>query len=108
MRNDRIAVLGDKDSILSLKAVGFDAFFVDNEDDAKSKLKALTMNYKLIIVTEDVAIALSETIDKYKSKSLPIIIPLPTLKSNTGYGINCVRENVEKAIGTDILNKDKK
>lgn len=107
MRKDKIAVLGDKDSILSFKAIGFDAYDVVTEEEARAKLKALAMNYKIIYLTEDLASALAEQIEKYQKKALPIIVPIPTLKSNTGFGMRCVHENVERAIGTDILNNKK-
>lgn len=107
MRKDKIAVLGDKDSILSFKAIGFDAYDVNDEEESRTKLKALAMNYKIIYVTEDYAEILAEQIEKYQKKALPIIVPIPTLKSNTGFGLRKVHENVERAIGTDILSNKK-
>lgn len=103
MRKDRIAVLGDKESVLSFKAIGFDAYGVFSVEEAKAKLKALAMNYKIIYITEDYAVALNDIIEKYKSKPYPIMIPIPTLNADNGYGMESIHKNVEKAIGTDIL-----
>lgn len=105
MRKDKIAIIGDKDTVLAFKSIGFDCFAVWNDEEAKEKMKALAMNYKIIYITEDYAEKLNDLIEKYKSKTFPIVIPLPTASGTNGYGKASVHKNVEKAIGTDILLK---
>ena len=100
----KIAVIGDKESILIFKALGFhtvEAFTAETVDKA---IKALAEDhYAVIYITEDAAEMVAETIDRYKTIAYPAIIPIPGRTGAKGIGMKGVRANVEKAIGADIL-----
>ena len=49
------------------------------------------------------AASIPETLDRYKSQSLPAIIPIPGSQGATGYGMAALNANVEKAVGANIL-----
>lgn len=106
MPNNRIAVIGDKDSVLAFKAVGCDVFPTTNYFDASETLKKLAREYAIIFITEDIAKNISDIVDRYKTRPYPAVIPIPGPQGPTGYGMSNISKNVEKAIGTDILNKD--
>lgn len=36
---------------------------------------------------------------------LPVVVPIPNNKGTLGWGMGKIKENVEKAIGADILFK---
>ena len=105
MLNNRIAVIGDKDSILAFKAVGADVFSVKDKYDAEETVKKLARTYAIIFISEDIAAQIEEITDRYKSRPFPAVIPIPTASGSTGYGMSGIGKNVEKAIGSDILNK---
>ena len=105
MRNDKIAVIGDKESVLAFKAVGADVFPVTDDENATETLKKAARSYPIIFITEDVAERIQEIVARYKTRAYPAVIPIPGAKGSTGYGMRGISENVEKAIGTDILNK---
>ena len=105
MRNDKIAVIGDKDSILAFKAVGADVFPVSSDEDAEEKLKKAARSYPIIFITENIAERVPEIIARYKTRPYPAVIPIPGATGSTGLGMRGISENVEKAIGSDILNK---
>ncbi len=105
MLNDKIAVIGDKDSVLAFKAVGADVFPVTNEEHASETLKKLARHYPVIFVTEDIAQKITETVDRYKTRPYPAVIPIPGAAGSLGYGMKGISRNVEKALGTDILDK---
>ena len=105
MLNNKIAVIGDKDSILAFKAVGADVFPIKNYFDAAETMKKLARSYAIVFVTEDIAENISDIIDRYKTRPYPAVIPIPGAAGSTGYGMSGISKNVEKAIGSDILNK---
>ena len=105
MRNDKIAVIGDKDSVLAFKAAGADVFPVRNDEEASETLKKASRTYSVIFITETLAESISETLDRYKARPFPAVIPLPSASGSTGLGMRNISENVEKALGTDILDK---
>ena len=104
MHNNKIAIIGDKDSILAFKAIGVEVFPIKNYFDAADTLKMLARDYAVIFITEDIAENISEIIDRYKTRPYPAVIPIPSASGNTGLGMKNISKNVEKAIGVDILN----
>ncbi|MCR5808293.1 MAG: V-type ATP synthase subunit F [Clostridiales bacterium] len=99
-----IAMIGDKDSVLLGRAAGIDVYF-ETEGQAAGKLidRLARENTKIIFVTEKVFEAASETVNKYKSRAFPAIIPVPDSTGANGAAMANVKANVEKAIGADIL-----
>ena len=105
MANDaKIAVIGDKESIIIFRALGFHTVdAVTGETVSKAIKKLAEDNYAVIYITEDAAETAEETIDQYKTIAYPAIIPIPGRTGAKGIGMKSVRANVEKAIGADIL-----
>ena len=104
MLNNKIAVLGDKDIILAFKAVGADVFSASGYFEAAEKMKKLAREYAIIFVTEDIAEQIADDIARYKSRPYPAVIPIPGAGGSNGFGMKGISRDVEKAIGTDILN----
>jgi V/A-type H+-transporting ATPase subunit F len=101
---DKIAVLGDYDSIYGFAALGLSTFPVEDMETAKKRLTTLVNSgYGIIYITEELAVLLEEKINEYKSRMSPAIILIPGVKGNTGEGIMSVRKSVEQAVGSDIL-----
>ncbi|MGI6086010.1 MAG: V-type ATP synthase subunit F [Acetivibrionales bacterium] len=100
----KIAVMGDKDSILGFKAIGFDIYPTGQKEDTASLLESLVNDgYALIYITEDTAYNIMDEISKYRSSYFPAIILIPGSKGSLGLGKKFVKESIEKAVGADIL-----
>lgn len=105
---DKIAVVGNKDSVFAFKAVGVDVRGASSADEAKNAVKKLAAEgYKIIFITEDLAEQTQDFLDRYKTKTYPAVIPIPKGGESTGYAMNGLKKDMEKAIGADILFKDK-
>lgn len=101
----KIAVIGDKDSILAFKALGIDVFSVNRSDEARKIIDKLALNnYGVIFVTEQLAQELEETIERYNKQIVPAIILIPSNQGTLNIGIRKINENVEKAVGVNILD----
>lgn len=103
-----IAALGDADTVFAFKAAGADAYAVMGETEAREKLRILARNYDIIFITEQFAEKLPDLIARYKTRPFPAVIPIPSVSGTTGYGRKLVKADVEKAIGTDILQVEEK
>ena len=102
----KIAVLGNRDSIYALAALGLDTFPTDsmNHEEAASFLKKLVEgDYAVIYVTEAMQETLAAEIEKYRNQLLPAIIPIPGVSGNTGIGVKALKKLVEQAVGSDII-----
>ncbi len=104
MSTYKIAVIGDKDSIMGFKTIGVDTFPVTSSEAALDTLKKLVSeNYGVIFITEELAQGMQEVIDELHKRFLPTVVLIPNSKGALGIGIEQIRKNVEKAIGADIL-----
>lgn len=100
----KIAVIGDKDSILGFKTLGIDTFPVTEAEDALSVLKKLVSeDYGIIFITEELAQSLEDVLKELNKRFLPTVVLIPNSKGTLGLGMQQIKENVEKAIGADIL-----
>ena len=101
----KIGVIGDRDSVLLFKAVGLDVFFEEEGVSANRTLHRLAREgYVTIFVTDKLFAACAETIEEFKSQAYPAIIPIPDNQGSRGVGEKMLRQNVEKAVGMDILS----
>ncbi|MCB2292471.1 V-type ATP synthase subunit F [Clostridium algoriphilum] len=100
----KVGVVGDKDSILAFKALGIDVYPVIEIEEAKKVIdKMASDNYAVIFVTEQVAQHLDETIARYNRQMIPAIILIPSNQGSLNIGMQKIRDNVEKAVGVNIL-----
>ena len=100
----KIGVVGDKDSVLAFKALGIDVFPVIEHDEARKTIDRLAKNdYAVIFVTEQIAQNIEETIERYNKAVLPAIILIPSNQGSLNIGMQRISDNVEKAVGMNIL-----
>ncbi len=100
----KIAVLGERDSILGFKAIGFDVYPVASVEESSRLLHRLAQNdYAVIFVTEQTARDIKDDIARYRGSRFPAIVPIPGVQGSLGIGLSSVKESVEKAVGADIL-----
>lgn len=100
----RIGVIGDRDSILAFKALGMEVFDAKTGVEAGQMLRRLIKeDFAVVLITEDLAAENAELIKRYKPMAYPAIIPIPGIYGTNGFGLNGIRQDVEKAVGADIL-----
>lgn len=100
----KIGVVGDKDSILPFKMLGFDVFFASEAKEARTTIDQLaTENYGIIYLTEPLGKLIPDTIKRYDEEISPAIILIPNHLGSLDIGKNRIQENVEKAVGQNIL-----
>ncbi len=104
MSSYKIAVLGDKDSVLGFKALGLDVFPADTVEEARRTLHDLAKeNYAVVYLTEQYAARMEAEVARYKDALTPAIILIPGKEGSLGIGMANVKSAVERAVGADIL-----
>ena len=100
----KIAVMGDRESVLSFKALGIETVSVENVTEAKNQLYRMAEeDYAVIYLTEQFASELKNEIAVYAERVTPAIILIPGKGTTLGIGLAAVKEAVERAVGADIL-----
>ena len=99
----KIAVMGDRDSILGFGALGLDVFPTEDPTEARHTLHKLAREeYAIIYMTEQLAAKMGPDIARYKDALTPAIILIPGKEGSLGIGMANVKTAVERAVGADI------
>lgn len=100
----KIAVLGDRDSVLGFKALGLAVESAETVEEGREALHRLAReNCAIIYLTEQLAAGLAPEIARYKDDLTPAIILIPGKAGSLGIGMAEVKKSVERAVGADIL-----
>ncbi len=104
----KIAIIGDRDTVLGFMALGFSVHEAVDAEMAAKCLQTLVKSgeYAVIFLTENLAMQMEEELGQYKDMPLPAVISIPGHSGSTGYGMNLIRNAVERAVGADILFKE--
>lgn len=103
----KIGVVGGRETVMGFKALGLDVFPVEGADEAKRTLRSITQDpdeYAIIYMEENYALELRQEIDRFKDRPTPAIILIPSRDGSIGLGQTALRDAVERAVGTNILD----
>lgn len=99
----KIAVVGDKESILGFSAIGMDMYQAYEEADIKEIIpKLIEENYAIIYITENVSIKAEKYLEKLAKNKIPAIVTIPSNTKNLNYGEKRIKDMVQKAVGIEI------
>lgn len=112
----RIAMIGTRETVAGFSLLGVEIVSVQHRAQALEELFRLkrTMEidehgierhaYAIVFVIEDFLQEISpEDQRKLAKGALPAIVPLPSHRGTTGYGLQRLRSIVERAVGSNIL-----
>ena len=100
----KLAVMGDRESVLSFRALGIEAVPVDSAHAARTELRRMAESgYAVIYLTEQLAVELKHELAVYAERVTPAVILIPGSEGFLGLGLSAVTEAVERAVGADIL-----
>ena len=97
------AIIGYGSGVLAFKAAGVDAFTALDPTKAREILRKLAKTYKVIFITDDLAKDLDDLIVRLNEKPYPIVVPIPSEKGSSGYAVERMKDQMERALGVDIL-----
>ena len=99
----KIAVLGDRDSVLGFKALGLDIVPTEGVEEGRQALHKLAKEeYAIIYVTEQLSVDIAADIARYKTSVTPAVILIPGKSGSLGLGTQALQSAVERAVGADI------
>ena len=100
----KIAVMGDTESIKGFAAVGLDIFPCETEERAEEIFSKLVFSgYGIIYITENLVPFLQKEIAKTDKQLSPSVVPIPSVTTDNGLGLQSLKQAVEKAVGSDII-----
>ena len=100
----KIAVVGDRDSVLGFKALGLEVCPVSTPEEGHEELHRMAReNYAIIYITEHLAAQIPAEIERRREDVSPAVILIPGREGSLGIGTAGVHAAAEKAVGADIL-----
>ena len=95
-------VIGDEDTVLGFSLVGVSGIACSGPDEVRAAWAKATEDkeHGVIIITDDCAAAIRETVDRYLfTMSFPLVVEIPSRKGSSSSDL---RELVNEAIGVSI------
>ncbi len=105
MVSDKIAVIGDRDTVTGFRMVGVRESSVPKGPD---EIRKSLLDYfrdpemGLIIITEPLATEVEETIIELSEAPVPVILLVPDRQGSTGAYETVLRELIRRAVGIEI------
>jgi len=100
-----IAVLSDKSEHYIFKSIGADMYFVETDEDAISAIKALTIKYSLIFVSDSLTGVLKEDLKRYEELVYPIVMVIPSTEKDSGFALSEIAGRAKESLGIDIFKE---
>ncbi|MDI6689831.1 MAG: V-type ATP synthase subunit F [Actinomycetota bacterium] len=103
----KVAIIGDKTSVLGFTALGLDAYpVVDMKEARDIWLRIKDRDYGVLFVTEPVYLEIKDLLAEVAEELKPAVVVIPPTTGGVGLGLQRLRRIVEKAVGVDILAKE--
>lgn len=101
----KVAILGSADFVMPYSALGVDCFAVDDDRSriVETAEKIAAEKYAMIIVAENVAPAIEETLAELITKPLPCVLVVPFTTESKGLAVENLSRLLKIATGIDIL-----
>lgn len=103
---NKLAAIGDWNTVFPLKAIGIDVFPIEEPSQAPKILTKISRDnqYGVIFISEDLAEFVQKEMRQLAWLDLPAVILIPHVSGSKGLGLSVVRETMKKAAGRDILS----
>ena len=100
----KIAVIGDRDSVLGFRALGLETCIAEDGEQAKAVIHRMAKeDYAILYLTEQLAAEIPAELARRREDVSPAVILIPGREGSLGIGTAGVHAAAEKAVGADIL-----
>ena len=107
MSGKAIAIVGDREIIMPFQATGAEVIYAKTGETNKVIEDLIDKGYKIIFFTENYIAELNDILIKYRSQTVPCLIPIPTGRGKTQLAVDRIRGVIKKAVGADVFVEDK-
>lgn len=106
MSGSTLAIVGQRETIMPFLATGAQVIYVNKGECAQVIEDLVDQGYKIIFFTEEFIEELNETLVKYRNKTIPCLVPIPSGRGKTKLAIERIRGVIKKAVGADVFVED--
>ena len=103
MSGSALAIVGQKETIMPFLATGAKVVYVKKGECVRVVDDLIREGIKIIFFTEEFIEELNDTLLKYRTETMPCLIPIPTGRGKTKLAIERIRGVIKKAVGADVF-----
>ncbi|MDH4211615.1 MAG: hypothetical protein OEV79_09245 [candidate division WOR-3 bacterium] len=107
MSGNALAIVGKRETVMPFLATGARVVYVKEGDCAATVEGLIKEGAKIILFTEEFIEELSDVLSKYRTETLPCLIPIPSGRGKTKVAIERIRGVIKKAVGADIFLEER-
>jgi V/A-type H+-transporting ATPase subunit F len=107
MSGNALAIVGKRETVMPFLATGARVVYVKEGDCATTVEGLIKEGAKIILFTEEFIEELSDVLFKYRTETLPCLIPIPSGRGKTKLAIERIRGVIKKAVGADIFLEER-
>lgn len=107
MSGRALAIVGKRSTVMPFLATGARVVYVKEGECVKTVEDLIKDGMKIIFFTEEFIDELSEILLKYRTQTLPCLIPIPSGRGKTRIAIERIRGVIKKAVGADIFLEER-
>jgi V/A-type H+-transporting ATPase subunit F len=108
MDTSRLAVVGERATVVAFEGLGLAAFPVESTEEARETVSSLIRKRKhaVIFITEDIGEKIPEVIAESAREYFPSVVLVPSSAGSKQIGLKKLSQVLKRALGTDILQVD--
>ena len=105
MQNSRLAVVGERATVIAFEGLGIAAFPVASIEDARKTVSGLIRKkeHAVIFITEDIGKHIPDIIAESSREYAPSVVLVPSSSGSQQIGLKKLSRVLKRALGTDIL-----
>jgi V/A-type H+-transporting ATPase subunit F len=107
MSGKALAIVGKRETVMPFLATGARVVYVKEGECAGRVEDLIKEGTKIILFTEEFIDELNEILLKYRTETLPCLIPIPSGRGKTKAAIERIRTVIKKAVGADIFLEER-
>ena len=100
----KIAMLGEKKSVLPFRTLGVDVFCVRSEQDLENFKTEIEKDiFALVFITEEIARKYQKSLEPLYQGTLPALVVIPGAYGSAGWGSGDLVKSMERALGSSKI-----
>jgi V/A-type H+-transporting ATPase subunit F len=107
MSGKALAIVGKRETVMPFLATGARVVYVKKGECAATVEDLIKEGTKIILFTEEFIDELDDIMLKYRTETLPCLIPIPSGRGKTKIAIERIRGVIKKAVGADIFLEER-
>lgn len=107
MSGKAMAIVGKRETVMPFLATGAAVVYVKEGECAKVVQDLIKDGTKIVFFTEEFIEELSDILIKYRTETLPCLIPVPSGRGKTKLAVERIRGVIKKAVGADIFLEER-